>query len=227
MHRSIAKTSATPRSKKAQAPDRYHHGALRDALISATDALLLERGVAGFSLREAARRAGVSPGAPAHHFGSVSGLLSEVARIAFESLAEHLAVDASWPPARRMREQGLGYVRFALGQPGRFHLMFRKDLLSPEHPGLQAAGERALGYLEQTVRAMQGLEEGGPLDAAARIELLAAWSTVHGFAHLALDGKLSYLHEGATPAQLLGEVLPRLMRQWPDPPVPAGKPPPA
>jgi len=121
-----------------------------------------------------------------------------------------------------MRQQGLGYVRFALSQPGRFHLMFRKDLLASDHPGLQAAGERALGHLEGTIRALQGLQDGRPLNAAARIELLAAWSTVHGFAHLALDGKLSYLHEGATPAQLLSDVLPRLLqRQWPDPPVPA------
>lgn len=57
----------------------YHHGNLRVALIEATDGIIRDRGIEGLSLREAARRAGVSIGAPAHHFGSTSGLLTEVA----------------------------------------------------------------------------------------------------------------------------------------------------
>jgi hypothetical protein len=68
---------------------------------------------------------------------------------------------------------------------------------------------------------MQGLAPGQALSDAARIDLLAAWSAVHGFAHLALAGKLSHMHEGATSARLLAEILPPLlMRLWPDSPEP-------
>ena len=59
--------------------ENYHHGQLREALITAADEILHESGIEGFSLRKAAARAGVSPGAPAHHFKSVTGLLTAVA----------------------------------------------------------------------------------------------------------------------------------------------------
>src|SRR3974390_2682001 len=78
---------------KPKAPlrrDAYHHGALRQSLIAATEAIILERGVDGFTLREAARRAGVSPAAPAHHFGDARGLLSEVATLGFKEFGEAL-----------------------------------------------------------------------------------------------------------------------------------------
>ena len=54
----------------------YHHGDLRQAMITAAEAVLAEKGLAGFTLRECARRAGVSPAAPAHHFGNLTGLLT-------------------------------------------------------------------------------------------------------------------------------------------------------
>lgn len=203
--------------KSAAATGRYHHGDLRATLISATDAIISEQGLEGFSLRSAARRAGVSIAAPAHHFGSTAGLLSEVAALGFIELAKQLDVPAGKTPTQRLRRQGVGYVRFAMTYPGRFDLMFRRDLLSDEHPGLREAGDNALAQLEKTVRAKQGLADNQPLTAAARLMLLAAWSTVHGFAHLLLDGKLAHLHAGATPADLLDKVLPKmLLSQWPD-----------
>ncbi len=81
---------AGDKRKGAAARQRYHHGALKDALVAAAEAILLESGVAGFSLRAAARRAGVSPSAPAHHFGDAAGLLAEVAARGFEELARDL-----------------------------------------------------------------------------------------------------------------------------------------
>jgi AcrR family transcriptional regulator len=201
----------------ASPPDRYHHGDLRAALIRAADDILAEQGLEGFSLREAARRAGVSPAAPTHHFGSAAGLLSEVATLGFQELARHLQADEG-PPAQRLRTQGVGYVRFALTHPGRFLLMFRKDLVSAEHAGLQQAGERALAQLEDTIRAMCAVPPGQPLDPRARAVLLAAWSMVHGFAHLALDGKLAHMHPGASQEDLLAHVLPQMLQgQWPGP----------
>ncbi|WP_408952040.1 TetR/AcrR family transcriptional regulator [Lysobacter sp. Hz 25] len=210
-------TQAKRNSRKAPV-ERYHHGDLKMALIQAADQILAEHGLEGFSLREAARRAGVSPAAPAHHFGSAAGLLSEVAILGFEELAKHLDVDPSaGTPTQRMRMQGVGYVRFALTYPGRFHLMFRHDLLSHDDAALQAAGDKTLMQLEQTIRAMHSLPSQQSLDTQARAELLAAWSMVHGFAHLALDGKLSQL-QAATPSNgLLTDVLPKMLEnRWPD-----------
>jgi AcrR family transcriptional regulator len=198
--------------------DRYHHGDLRAALIRAADEILAEQGLEGFSLREAARRAGVSPAAPTHHFGGSAGLLSEVAALGFDALTAHLQVRADANPTRRLRTQAIGYVRFALAHPGRFQLMFRKDLVSEEHDGLQQAAARALAQLEASIRAIRAIPRDRPLDAQARAALLAAWSLVHGFAHLALDGKLAHLHAGAKPKDLLTGVLPQMLQSaWPDP----------
>ncbi|MGH8223139.1 MAG: TetR/AcrR family transcriptional regulator [Woeseiaceae bacterium] len=193
---------------RTRVPERYHHGDLRAALIRAADELLAAEGLEGFSLRKAARRAGVSPAAPTHHFGNAAGLLSEVAILGFQELAKHLNVDTSkGTPAQRLRMQGQGYVRFALRYPGRFQLMFRCDLLSPEHAALQEAGARTLAQFEETIRAINSIPQQKPLDSKARAAVLAAWSIVHGFAHLVLDGKITYLHPEAAPDELVADVL--------------------
>lgn len=203
---------------KAAPTDRYHHGDLKAALIRTADEILAEDGLEGFSLRAAARRAGVSVAAPAHHFGSAAGLLSEVAALGFIDLTKHLQVPTgTLSPAERLRLQGAGYVRFASTHPGRFQLMFRRDLLDEQHPGLREAGDQALAQLEQTLRAKRRLDDSKPLDSEARSQLLAAWSLVHGFAHLLLDGKLSNMYAGASAEELLDKVLPQmLLNQWPD-----------
>ena len=89
----------------------YHHGALREALIDAAESILEERGVEGFSLREAARRAGVSPAAPGHHFGDARGLLTAVATRAFRDFGDALeAGDAGTTRMERLRGIGMGWV---------------------------------------------------------------------------------------------------------------------
>src|SRR3546814_8767721 len=105
-----------PKKKPAAAHGAYHHGALRAALIEATEAILAERGLEGFTLREAARRVDVSPAAPLHHFGSAAGLLTEVAILGFEALTQYLRTGAQAGGSNagaRLRSQGMGYVRFA------------------------------------------------------------------------------------------------------------------
>lgn len=198
----------------------YHHGALRTALIGAADSILATQGLAGFSLRAAARLAGVSVAAPAHHFGSAAGLLCEVAALGFIDLARQLDVDAPQAtPLQRLRLQGQAYVRFAVNYPGRFQLMFRRDLLGDEHPGLQEAAAGAWRQLERTVRLQHGLADAAPLTPAASAMLLGAWSVVHGFAHLLLDGKLDDMHGNTSVDDLLGAVLPQMLScLWPDQP---------
>lgn len=167
----------------------YHHGALREALIAASEAIIAERGVAGFSLREAARRVGVSPAAPTHHFKDARGLLTAIAARAFSDLAAALTAGAQAggpDPASRLRGMGIAYVRFALAQPARFDLMWRMALLDHEDAAFSAAAHGAFAVLAVAVGG-QAPEHGcGPPRPGP--SLVAAWSLVHGFARLALDG---------------------------------------
>lgn len=166
----------------------YHHGALRPALIAAAEGVLAERGTEGFSLRETARRAGVSPAAPAHHFGDASGLLTAVAAGAFRDLGDALeGAAAAGSRADQIRAQGIAYVRFALANRARFDLMWRAGLLRRDDPEYAAAAQRAFQLLQQAV----GGAEGGtdPPGGAGTAPAIACWSVVHGFARLAIDGE--------------------------------------
>lgn len=185
------------RAEGAPPREAYHHGALREALIDATEALLAERGTEGFSLREVARRSGVSPAAPAHHFGDAAGLLTAVTTLAFDGLTEALLegnARGGSDPVARLREQGLGYVGFALTYPGRFGLMFR---CLPDEAGEARVRDEALGrsaraaftVLEDGVRLLLGAPAGEAPSARQWQATLSTWSLVHGYAHLALAGQ--------------------------------------
>ena len=170
--------------KTARRP--YHHGALRPALLTAAEAVIAERGVDGFSLRETARRAGVSAAAPAHHFGDARGLLTALATEGFRRFGEALAAaDVGEDRQARARSQGLAYVRFALAEPAKFDLMWRYALIDRDDPALAEAGRRAFAVLDEVVR--PGATRPGPGDPSVAPSI-AAWSMVHGFARLALDG---------------------------------------
>lgn len=201
--------SATPAPREA-----YHHGTLRETLIAATESLLVERGAAGFSLREVARRSGVSPAAPAHHFGDAAGLLSAVAKLAFDGLTEALLAGnarGGVDPLNRLCEQGVGYVGFALAWPGRFALMFRSDLFKDAELG--ASARAAYLALEDGIRGLYGLPPGAPLTPAQQHALLATWSMVHGFANLLLAGQFDgHLPRGGRKA-LARETVAPMLRQ--------------
>lgn len=181
----------TKRGRRAKS--RYHHGDLRQQLVAATEEIILERGVDGFTLREAARRAGVSPAAPAHHFKDARGLLSEVALLGFQEFADALiAADLRGgdDPQKRLYEQGLAYVAFALKNPARFQLMFSHSKCDMGYRNLRAVADRSFKVLENAVRAASGLGPTDDMTPDAHGLLMANWSIVHGFAHLALGGEL-------------------------------------
>lgn len=199
-------------NEKNPAERGYHHGDLRDALIRAADELLAERGLEGFTLRETARRAGVSPAAPSHHFGGTAGLLTEVAALGYAELARRLAnAGATGTPAERLKAQGVAYVRFAVDFPGRFHLMFRRDMLLEDQPLLEQAASEAWDALEATVLALRGHGADAELDKDGEAMLIGIWSTAHGFAHLTLDKKLSRLACGANDADLTETLFPSII----------------
>jgi AcrR family transcriptional regulator len=187
----------------------YHHGDLRTALIAAAESVIAERGVDRFSLREAARRAGVSAAAPAHHFGDARGLLTAVAARSFRAFADALeAADRSEVGRlERIRAQGAAYVRFALAERAKFDLIWRYALIDRDDPDYAAAGQRAFGILDRAVRGPNaGPSEPGDLAPAPSI---AAWSMVHGFARLALDGAFGV--EAGAPERAADALLPLVL----------------
>jgi AcrR family transcriptional regulator len=150
----------------------YHHGDLRAAVLGAAGKILEKEGPAGLSVREAARRAGVSHNAPYRHFPDREALLAAVATEGFSLLQESLE-------NRTGRELGEAYVRFALEHPQRFHLMFGGAIPAGKYPELQQ-------HARATFATLQGAFAG--LGTEAEFAAAAAWSLVHGLAQLMLDG---------------------------------------
>lgn len=170
--------------------ETYHHGDLRAALIAGAEEMLAETGAEGFSLRHLAKRVGVSHSAPAHHFGDAHGLLCALAAAGFRRLLaamEAREAGAGPDPASRLLASGLGYVDFAESAPALFQLMFGSLRDGREPPELTEAAATALGHLAGLVTRHRG---GGP---AAAVDMIACWSTVHGFAELSLAGRLRTL----------------------------------
>lgn len=162
----------------------YHHGDLRAAVLSAAVDVITERGAANVSLRDLARRAGVSHAAPAHHFGDKAGVLTAVAVEGFDLLAD--ALTAALERAGSFLDMGVAYVTFAVAHRAHFEVMFRPDLYHPDDPDLLAARERAGAALAGGVGSLGARATADD----ARLSGLAAWSLVHGFATLWLAGGL-------------------------------------
>ena len=174
-----------------RSPDRpYHHGSLREALVGSAASILERDGIAGLTLRSAAREAGVSHAAPKNHFGDLRGLLSELAAAGFERLREEMraAAAAQRSSEAKLHAVGAGYVRFAMAHPGLFQLMFRGERLDPERPALRAAADSLLALLAEAVGAEAGPEE--RLGVPEALEMAKSWSQVHGLAMLLIDGRM-------------------------------------
>src|SRR3979411_2409789 len=157
----------------------YHHGDLRRVLLEEAVASLRESSPAALSLRDLARRAGVSHAAPAHPFGDKRGLLTAVAAEGFRRLASSLG--ATYEATGDFAEVGVAYVRFAVDERPYFDVMFRPDLYDPTDPELVAA--RRVSWAPPYGPAATVSDT--PLEAG-----IAAWSLVHGLATLGLAGNL-------------------------------------
>ena len=163
----------------------YHHGHLRQALIDAAVAEVEAVGPAALSLREIARRAGVSHGAPAHHFGDKAGVFTAIATEAFRLASEAIGPVAGGPYG--FIDGGAAYIGFALAHPGHFAVMLRPDLYHEDDPDLGLARDEAFGILYGSAANLAGL----PPDADVTGVVLTGWSLAHGFATLALTGNLT------------------------------------
>jgi AcrR family transcriptional regulator len=181
--------TAPARARRARPRPAYHHGDLREALLDGARSLLRERGPEALSLREVARRVGVSHAAPYHHFASREALLAALAGQAFEALDRTMAEAQAAAPAEpgpQLVAVGMGYVLFALREPALFRLMIRPEFLAPRReqpPGPEAACLGPYGRLQEAVGRLQGR----PADEES---LHLCWGAVHGLALLLLDGAL-------------------------------------
>jgi AcrR family transcriptional regulator len=206
----------TARKPRAVAADDtpYHHGALRDALLQAAERVLERDGLAGLTLRAVAREAGVSHAAPTHHFGDLTGLVSELAAIGFrqfnQAMAESCTPQTPYPARGMARAKA--YVAYAQAHPGMYGLMFRTERLDYSRPSLHEAAEASFAGLAQAIAASrhEQIEEGSlTLEQAAAIA--RAWSLVHGFTMLLLDGRLAdildRLPKGTDSTMLLDAML--------------------
>jgi AcrR family transcriptional regulator len=202
----------------------YHHGDLRRALLRAAAEAITEHGVARLSMRDLARRAGVSHTAPTNHFGDMEGLLTALATEGFEQLARALAT--SRLASNSFLELGVTYVRFAVTRRAEFEVMFRTDLYHADAPEVLAARARAADALYAAVSdlpdgtrafspatsparpAREGVGEQASPDV--RAAGLAAWSMAHGFATLWLSG--AFPDRDGDPAEIARVILAELNR---------------
>ena len=198
--------------KMTQKRATYHHGDLRAALIQAADDIIAEGGIEAFSLRAAAQRAGVSPGAPAHHFGSAKGLLTEVALLAFERMGRCIEeAGHSDDVAVDVRALTLAFVTFALDHPGHFRLMFRSDLVNRDDPRYPEISIKPGMRLSLAIAAYHGKSEVDLNRFEDAADVFSAMATLHGLAHLVLEGKAAHFFENATSGDFAKKELPKVL----------------
>lgn len=178
-------------NERGTARDRYHHGDLRGALLAAAEELVRERGVAGWSLREASARVGVSPSAAYHHFASRDALVRALAARVLAGLGERMrdaARQAGGPaadPGRGLTAAGCAYVRWALEDPAVARLAFSAGAVDPGTPVRPHPHDVVDEQLDALVAA-------GRLTPAARAGAhFVVWPAVHGLAVLLSDGLMT------------------------------------
>lgn len=174
-----------PAPKKHATKTAYHHGNLREELVTQGLAILESEGLAALTMREIARRLGVTQTAPLHHFESKTALLAAIAALGFRMLFEEriAALKDKRETDERLMAVMLAYVDFARAHPALFHLMHGPEIPDKSvFPELNDAAIRSYGVLETAV-ADYLLAHEGSMDRR-REATLAAWTACHGLAHI-------------------------------------------
>lgn len=200
-------TADAPETAKAADAAGYHHGHLREALVDAGLQVLEEMDRADLSLREVARRVGVSANAVYHHFANKEALLAALAAEGFRRLGQaQLNPPAEATGVRSpLHQAGLAYVRFAMAHPALFRLMYGGFTAGQNHPELVNA---SMDSLEASMQAAnRHLPGGDDANPASPQDMLLLWAIVHGLSNLALGGQLGYF--GSEPGEIADAVLGR------------------
>ncbi|HEX4391308.1 MAG TPA: TetR/AcrR family transcriptional regulator [Mycobacterium sp.] len=185
---------------------------VRETLLAAARAELVEHGRAGISLRAVARRAGLSHASPKYHFGDRSGLLTAIATEGFHALARHLSDVHESDARHQLAVLGRAYIDFGLSHPALFELMFAPSELHADDPQLTAAQQQAIGSLTSAVSELAGIDATAP--GTPKLALIS-WALVHGLVVLARDGALqAAATPQATNAAELAHTLADLFTQY-------------
>ena len=175
----------------------YHHGNLRESLLETGIRLIAEVGPVGFTLREVARRAGVSHNAPYRHFRDRDDLMAAIGTQGFRELTQSMRrASADQPDSlAALKSAGIAYITFALRRPQHFTVMFdAPEAAGSNHPDLAAAGKEAFDTLLSLVTRCQ--EETRLPAGDSQAYALLAWTMVHGIAKLAITRRLPFKNRG-------------------------------
>jgi AcrR family transcriptional regulator len=200
--------------KVEQKQGRFHHGNLRQALIDGALQILGKEGAQAITLREVARRAGVTHAAPYRHFEGKEALLAAVAEEGFRVLRTEMEESMrarSGDPLEQLTEFGVAYIRFALKNPAHYRLMYGPEFANRSaHPALQEASRAAFVLLLEVMRLCQAakvIREGDPVQLA-----LTSWSLVHGLSLLIMDRQLEDAGVGRTQADMAVRMATQMLR---------------
>lgn len=194
--------------REATKPHKYHHGDLRNALVTAGIEIVRDQGAHNLTLRSVGSKAGVSRTALYRHFSCKDDLMAAIAERGFKILYEttkHGIEKYCDCPLNAFRESGQIYFKFAMTEQEYYRVMFSESCaLDPERfPDLHAAGMQAFNQLIETIQKCQ--ESGDFRSGDAQQIGLQVWSAVHGLTMLQLDGQLSFLDITPEQIYLLGE----------------------
>lgn len=185
--------------------DAYHHGDLRRALLDAAAAVVEAEGVQALSLRDLARRVGVSATAPYHHFTGKADLVCALSQDALTDLDAALAAADGRPgtPAERLCAQGVAYVRFAVDRPERFRAAFRPELGDPFADLAEGVALEEMPAFRRLMATVREVESDPERQTALA---LSCWAMVHGLAALLVDGPLRPMAGHSDRVQAMAEV---------------------
>jgi AcrR family transcriptional regulator len=198
------------KKRKGVRAGRYHHGDLRRALLAAAVGILRRRGGKALTLREAARRAGVSQTAPYRHFRDKEALLAAVAEDGFRSLRDAIGAAGSAPePFAKLRAMSVAYVRFAAEHPQHYRVMFSPEVRGSRHPPLREAAVSAFSELLPPIVEGLGIADASSDEVGARA--MAVWALVHGLSLLAIDDQVPPIVKERVPLDRLTEAVARVL----------------
>ncbi|MGE0494059.1 MAG: TetR/AcrR family transcriptional regulator [Vulcanimicrobiota bacterium] len=186
----------------------YHHGNLRAALLQAASDMVAESGPDALTLRAVARQAGVSQTAPYRHFADKEELLAEVAELGFERLKAWLmnSLEGEEDPVERLHAVGRGYLTYAMANPHLFRLMFGPLVAKGEaYPDLESTCKEGFEILLGVIR--EGQQAGCLAEGNVEAMGMAAWSMVHGLAHLTIDGQMLLEKASAANEEAMGRMM--------------------
>ena len=191
-------------SRERKSRRGYHHGNLRAALIEAALSLIGDKGVAGFTVAEAARKAGVSPAAPYRHFKDRDALLADVAIEGFAAFDKTLkkAWNLGKPDAyKALVNMGHAYLNFAKSEPAFYSAMFEAGLEPPEYPDLRSTADAAFETLRAAVELLI-YEIPSETKPPALMVSLHIWAMSHGIASLFNRGDGASRRQPIEPGEL-------------------------